>query len=142
MKKRRHRQWYIPVFEEGIKELQMTKKLPVHAIAFDNFTDAYSYAASLRLSPVRDENGELVLDEKGLAQLPNFGKINILEIDGKKLDWKRIESISNTFRLKGMAPTHDAIQINYEYPFHKNSIRTLKEESDEFFERSMIKKEA
>ena len=141
MKKRNKRNWYIPVFEDGIKELQNSKQFPVGTLAFDDFNNAYSYAASLRLSPLRDEDGELVLDENGRAQLPPFGKVNIVEIEGRKIDWKNVEIISSLFHLKGMKETRDAIEFQYNFPFHNNSVKTIKEESDEFYDRTMIRKE-
>lgn len=141
MKKRNKRQWFVPVFQEGLDTLKKEGSFPIRTIAFDSFDNAYSYAASIRLTPIRDENGELVLDENGYAILPSHGKISIMEIDGKKIDWKRVDVISNHLHLMGMGEQRDGIELLYHYPFNKSSIRAIREEPDNFYQASTIKKE-
>lgn len=138
MKKRRLRSWFVPVFEEGIKELTKQKKFPLQLIAFDNFDDAYAYGAHIRLSPLVNEEGETILDEKGYAKLPQLGKINIVELSGKDIDWKKIRVVSPVFRLRGLKEQRDVIEFDYQYPFVNNSIVSIKEENDEYYKKSTM----
>lgn len=138
MKKRRLREWFIPMFEEGVETITQDGQFPVGAIAFDNFDDAYAYAAHIRLSPMRDDNDELIVDDKGVAVLPKLGKINIIELSGKKIDWKRVHKISASFHLRGLKETRDVIEFGYAYPFARNSFSSIKEETEELYQKSTM----
>ncbi len=141
MKKRSKRQWFIPVYEEGLELVKQHKHFPMRAIAFDNFDNAYSYAASTRLTPVRDDNGDLVLDENGYAIIPELGKISVIEIDGKKIDWKKTEVVSVYLHLMGMPEQNDAVELLYTHGFNKHAIRSIREEPDNLYKASTIAKE-
>lgn len=138
MKKRRLRSWFVPVFEDGITEVTKNKSFPLYLLAFDNFDDAYAYGASVRLSPMTNEQGEVILNDKGHAVLPGLGKINIVEISGKDIDWKRVKVVSPTFHLRGLKEQRDVIEFQYLYPFVNNSIVSIKEESEEYYQRTNI----
>lgn len=138
MKKRRLRNWFVPMFEDGVNTITESRQFPLGLIAFDNFDDAYAYAAHLRLSPMYDDKGELILDDKGSAVLPDFGKINIVEISGKKIDWKRVHKISASFHIRGLKEMRDVIEFGYQYPFTERSFVSIKEETDELYKKSTM----
>lgn len=138
MKKRRLRSWFVPVFETGITELTKDKKFPLGLLAFDNFDDAYAYGASARLSPLVDEQGEVILNDKGMATLPELGKLNIVEISGKDINWKKVEKVSSSFHLRGLKEQRDVIEFQYQYPFLNNSIVSIKEETDDYYNRTTM----
>ena len=141
MKKRNKRQWFIPVYQDGLEKIKKAKEFPLHALAFDSFDNAYSYAASMRLTPLRDDDGELVLDDNGLAIIPELGLVSIIEIDGKNIDWKQVDIVSSHLHLMGMPERNDGIELLYNHPFNKAAVRSIREEPDNLYKASTIKKE-
>ena len=137
-KKKRKRDWFIPMFEQGLDTVYQDSQFPIGCLAFDSFNNAHAFAAHLRLSPVRDESGELVLDENGKAVLPDYGKINVVQIKTDKIDWKNVTVVSPTFHLRGMRITSDVIEFDYTFPYSKHTVVGVLEEPEEMYKKSSM----
>lgn len=137
-KKRRKRDWFIPMFEDGMDTVYNNSAFPIGSFAFDTWNNAHAFAAHLRLTPIRNEKGELLLDKDDKAIMPDYGKITIVQIRTDKIDWKKVKPISKSFHLKGMRVTRDVIEFGYEFPYSKHSTVSILEESDEIYNKSTI----
>lgn len=133
-KKHRQRTWYIALFQEESDKAFLHRRLPNNAVLFDSENIAYSYALNRRLTPIRDENDKLILDEKGYAQLPNLGKLTVVGVKGKALDWKQVEKAPKD-ALRQMGFSADAIGVKYNVPLNKVTLESVMEETDEMYNK-------
>lgn len=133
-KKHRQRTWYVGLFKEAAERAFRNRKLPEGTVFFDKDNLAYGYAANARLVPMRDENNELVVDEKGYAQLPKLGKLTIIAIKGSNINWSAIEKAPKEL-LKEAGINGDSIRLDYSIPLNKQTIQYVFEETDEMYER-------
>lgn len=133
-KKHRNRIWYTGLFRDDAQVASDTRKLPEGTIFFDRENLAYGYAVNGRLKPTRDEQGELIVNEEGYAQLPDLGKLTIIAVKGEKLDWKQIEKAPKG-TLAEMGVHGDTIRSHYVMPLNKHTIHTVFEETDEMYDK-------
>lgn len=132
-KKHSKRIWYIGLTKDEADLAFLNRRLPIGVRLFDQFSLAFGLASFKRLKPVRDKAGQLVLDEHGYAKLPEPGRITVIGVKGKSLDWKQIEKgeklPSQTIGIKG-----DYIEVDYQVALNKQTLDVVLEETDESYE--------
>lgn len=138
MKKMRNRTWYAATFENNevgvsTEDVMSTKKLVERTILFDHPDAAYAHRMADRMKPLRDENNELVLNDEGIAQLPNYGRVTVFGIKGKAVNWKNVVKVKR--KDIGEKATADIIQLGEDLLLNKQTIATILEESDEMYNR-------
>ena len=133
-KKRRHRTWWFPAFESETKEIAKTQVIgdvdnDVYPLLFDSESLAYNYALGKRLDVKRDEDGNVITNEQGYAQLNDLGRVTVFGFKGKQLDWKRTQALERPASAKG-----DAIVVGYNIPLNKQTLDRVFEETEEMYE--------
>jgi hypothetical protein len=134
-KKLRHHTWWFPVFTKEVETIRKNKaigsiesgELP---ILFNEKMVAYGYAVGRRMDVKRDDNGDVITNDKGYGQLQDHGKITLIGIKGDQIDWKRASVIDKPSNVKGIA-----IAASYNVPVNKQTLKTVFEESDEMYNR-------
>ena len=129
-KKPRKREWYIALYDKDAERAKLHRRLPTGALLFDDPSVAYGTANSQRMKPKRDENNEVVTDEEGYAQLEDHGKIVVIGINGKHLNWENIEHAP---KKKNPGSPCDAIQVSETIPLNVKTVYTALEESEEAY---------
>lgn len=134
MKKRRHRTWWFPVFSKEVIELQARQQIgdvekDVYPVLFDDKMTAYGYAVGRRLDVKRDKDGNVILNKDGHAQLKQPGKITLIGIKGKAIDWKKVEILKE----KPESVKGEAFAADYNIPINKQTLAQVFEESDEMY---------
>lgn len=135
-KKRRHRTWWFPVFTKEIGEIQKHNELPLFndggsALLFDQKMVAYGFAVGKRLDVQRNEEGVVVTNDKGYAQLEDHGKITLIGIKGSTIDWKQVSVVDD----KPESVKGEAIVVGYNIPVNKQTLDKVFEETDEMYNR-------
>lgn len=133
-KKHRLRTWYAAFFKKEADQIFLNRLLPDHLVMFDSEDMAYTYKMNQRLMPLKDENGEAIVDENGYAQLPDHGKITVVGIKGSKMDWKQIEKAPKE-ALRQMDIQADAINVHYRIATNKQNLKVVLEETDDIYNR-------
>lgn len=135
-KKKRHRIWWYPLFAEEYKQFIKTRQLgEVHedgdeyAMLFDSQTTAYSMACANRFV-VKRENGEVIKDENGLAQIENHGRIYMIGVKGKTINWKKASALKVPDDVDG-----EVIALEEVVKLDRQNIYQIIEENDEAFEK-------
>lgn len=135
MKKPRHRIWWYPVFEAEEKQLRKTRLLTEFngewPILFDSDVQAYSLACAHRLEPKRDENGNIITNENGYAQLDNHGRITMIGIRGSAINWKKVEHL----KIEGLKG--HAIRLIYPLPLNPQTYKKILQETDEMYNKAI-----
>jgi len=135
VKKPRHRIWWYPVFEAEEKELRekrlLTQEDGEWPILYDREDQAYALAYAHRLEPKRNEDGSIITNEEGYAQLINHGRITLIGIRGSAIDWKKVKHIKAE-GLKGHA-------VMVQHPIHLNSqtYKKILQESDKAYHQAI-----
>lgn len=133
MKKHRNRVWYTGLYKEDAKKVSDSRIIPEGAIFFDKEKLAYSFAMQKRLEPVRDAEGNLIVDDKGYAQLPDLGRLTVIGIKGEQMDWRRIEKAPKG-ALREIGIQGDSIKALYPVQLNKLTLSTVLEETTEMYE--------
>jgi hypothetical protein len=133
-KKRKKRIWWFPVFSEEAKRLRRLNKITVDddnlPVLFDDMEVAYGFAVGKRLDVKRDDNGNVVTNEKGYGQLHDHGRITLIGIKGSAINWKNVSTIEKPFDLKG-----EAIAVGDDIGLNRQTLDRIFEEPEELFER-------
>lgn len=133
-KKHRERVWYTALFQKDADIAFLNRQLKEGTVFFDKEPVAYSYAVNQRLTPLRDENNEIIVNEEGYAQLPDLGKITVIGIKGHILNWKKVEKAPKD-ALRNIGINADSICVNHPISLNKQTLSVVLEESDEAYER-------
>lgn len=134
-KKRRHRVWWYPAMGADRENIERTNVIgdvtnDKHPILFDDKMVAYGYAVARRMDIKRDDAGNVITNDKGYAQLHDHGKIVLIGVKGKDIDWKKAVVLEKPDNMKG-----DAISVGYDITLNKQTLEQVFEESDEMYNR-------
>lgn len=135
MKKPRHRIWWYPVFEAEEQELRRTMLLTETdgewPILYDREDQAYALAYAHRLEPKRNEDGSIITNDQGYAQLTNHGRITLIGIRGSVIDWKKVKHIKAE-GLKG-----HAIVVQHPIPLNPQTYKKVLQESEQAYVKAI-----
>jgi hypothetical protein len=134
-KKLRKRIWYLHLYDKEYNQalrtgmLEGTEQHPI--LLFDTKEMAYAYAHAGRFE-VKRENGEVLLNEEGYAQLENKGRIRLIGLKPEYLSWKEMKQIPHQPGLKGTA-----MAVFYSLQLNRQTIREVVQETEEMYHQAI-----
>ncbi|WP_422661820.1 hypothetical protein ACK8P5_26045 (plasmid) [Paenibacillus sp. EC2-1] len=144
MKKKRHRTWWYPAFQKELDKIRISGKIQktttitndggtatISAPAlYDRKDEAYAVATSKRFEAMRDVDGKVITNDEGYARLEDLGRITLIGIRGKAINWKTVSEVPPLDGMKG-----ERIVVMDELSTHSTNIDKVFEETDEMYAR-------